>query len=110
MSQIIVPLGGVSEQARGTEDSLETRTSEPVSEFKTQVGDLQARAREDLVSARENAKIKLQDIINTRKKLRNRNLFNLLGLPPDTKVSSCSIKEINQKFFLLIWESSLTST
>ena len=47
-----------------------------------------AGAREDLMSARENAKIKLQDIINTRKKLRNRNLFNLLGVPLDTKVSS----------------------
>lgn len=108
VSQIIVPLGGVSEQARGTEDSLETRTSEPVSEFKTQVGDLQARAREDLVSARENAKIKLQDIINTRKKLRNRNLFNLLGLPPDTKLNRRTVSKLNVAQLQLIQNDYLS--
>ena len=86
VSQIIVPLAAVSRQGEKSEDSG-NGDGESESEFLAKVSLLQAEAREDLVSARENARIKLQDIINTRKKLRNRNLFNLLGLPLDTKVS-----------------------
>ena len=86
VSQIIVPLAAVSHQGEKSEDSG-NGDGESESEFLAKVSLLQAEAREDLVSARENARIKLQDIINTRKKLRNRNLFNLLGLPLDTKVS-----------------------
>ena len=84
VSQIIVPLAAVSRQGEKSEDS---GNGDGESEFLAKVSLLHAEAREDLVSARENARIKLQDIINTRKKLRNRNLFNLLGLPLDTKVS-----------------------
>lgn len=89
VSQIIVPLAAVTRHGEGNEEGDTTGgAGEAESEFLAKVSLLQAGAREDLMSARENAKIKLQDIINTRKKLRNRNLFNLLGLPLDTKVSS----------------------
>ena len=47
---------------------------------------LQTRAREELAGARETAHIKIQDIVNMRKKMLNRNLFTILGLPLDTKV------------------------
>lgn len=93
VSQIIVPLAAVSRQGEKSEDSG-NGDGESESEFLAKVSLLQAEAREDLVSARENARIKLQDIINTRKKLRNRNLFNLLGLPLDTKVSLIIKKNI----------------
>ena len=85
VSQIIVPLAAVNRQ--GENSKVPGNGSvEAESDFLAKVSLLQAEAKEDLVSARENARIKLQDIINTRKKLRNRNLFNLLGLPLDTKV------------------------
>lgn len=87
VSQIIVPLAAVNRQGENSKVSG-NGSVEAESEFLAKVSLLQAEAREDLVSARENARIKLQDIVNTRKKLRNRNLFNLLGLSLDTKVSS----------------------
>ena len=88
VSQIIVPLAAVNREGETSQDG---GGGEAESEFLTQVSHLQSTARADLMSARENAKIKLEDIINTRKKLRNRNLFNLLGLPLDTKVSSIKL-------------------
>ena len=91
VSQIIVPLAAINREGETTQDG---DGGEAESEFLTQVTQLQSTARADLMSARENAKIKLEDIINTRKKMRNRNLFNLLGLPLDTKVSSIIIETI----------------
>ena len=58
----------------------------PSSTFRAQVRQLQTRAREELAGARETAHIKIQDIVNMRKKMLNRNLFTILGLPLDTKV------------------------
>ena len=104
VSQIIVPLEAVKSQG---EKSEVCGNSGVESEFLAKVSLLQAEAREDLVSARENARIKLQDIINTRKKLRNRNLFNLLGLPLDTKVSSRLKETISCYFFISGYSFSL---
>lgn len=105
VSQIIVPLAAVSRQGEKSEDS---GNGDGESEFLAKVSLLHAEAREDLVSARENARIKLQDIINTRKKLRNRNLFNLLGLPLDTKLNRRTVSKLNVAQLQLIQNDYLS--
>ena len=99
VSQIIVPLAAVNRQGENSKVPG-NGSAEAESEFLAKVSLLQAEAKEELVSARENARIKLQDIINTRKKLRNRNLFNLLGLPLDTKVRSIIKEPISLYYFI----------
>ena len=81
VSQIIVPLAALNHQEDQVTEEVQC------SSFQSQVVSLQTQAREDLLHAREHSKIKIQDMINLRKKLLNKNLFNLLGLPPGTKVN-----------------------
>ena len=81
VSQIIVPLAALNHQEDQVTEEVQC------SSFQSQVVSLQMQAREDLLHAREHSKIKIQDMINLRKKLLNKNLFNLLGLPPGTKVN-----------------------
>ena len=71
-------------------DQHEDEESEELSQssFHYHVSCLQNKASEDLFLARESSKIKIQDVINRRKKLMNKNLFNLLGLPQETKVDT----------------------
>jgi len=107
VSQIIVPLAAVNRQ--GENSKVPGNGSvEAESDFLAKVSLLQAEAKEDLVSARENARIKLQDIINTRKKLRNRNLFNLLGLPLDTKLNRRTVSKLNVAQLQLIQNDYLS--
>ena len=82
MSQIIIPLRGLRE---GEGPALPEDT-EPGAEFRSTVRDLQAKARLDLLQAREGADTRMVDIINTRRKHHSSKVFHLLGIPIDSKV------------------------
>jgi len=120
VSQIIIPLAVVNQQNQnpseegqlrtGQEDSTNQRAgngnvmgdstnqiapNNPFSEFQNQVANLQLEARENLIRSRDDAKIKIQDSINLRKKCQNKKLFSLLGLPPETKLSRRILSKLN---------------
>ena len=81
VSQIIVPLSSVRE---GPEEP--SQDTEPSTVFRTSVRELQSRARQDLLEARESASTRMLDILNTRRKYRNNNILRLLGLSIESKV------------------------
>ena len=85
LSQIIVPLSSVreGEAAIPQEAGLDT---EPSSVFRSNVWELQSRAREELVEARERASTRMLDIVNTRRKSHNNKILSLLGLSVESKV------------------------
>ena len=85
-SQIIVPLTPISDCQEDSFGEESRYLEQEEQSFEDRISSLQSKAREDLVNARETSKVKIQDIINRRKKLLNKNLFNLLGLPQETKV------------------------
>lgn len=87
-SQIIVPLTPISDQEcqEGSFGEQSQYLEQGDQSFEDRISSLQSKAREDLVNARETSRVKIQDIINRRKKLLNKKLFNLLGLPQETKV------------------------
>jgi len=97
-SQIIVPLSPVINDQHEDEESEELSQSS----FHYHVSCLQNKASEDLVLARESSKIKIQDVINRRKKLMNKNLFNLLGLPQETKLNRHTVSKLNNAQLQLI--------
>jgi len=89
VSQIIVPLAALNHEEDQITEEIQS------SSFQSQVVKLQSQAKEDLVHAREHSKIKIQDMINLRKKLLNKNLFNLLGLPHGTKLNRRMVSKFN---------------
>ena len=85
VSQIIVPLSSVREGEAGIPQDSGMDT-EPSSVFKSSVSELQSRAREDLLEARERASTRMLDIVNTRRKYHNNKILRLLGLSVESKV------------------------
>ena len=107
-SQIIVPLTPISDQDC-QEDSFGEQSQYLElgdQSFEDRISSLQSKAREDLVNARETSRVKIQHIINRRKKLLNKNLFNLLGLPQETKVNfKRDMKKVTFITFLCLMSS-----
>jgi len=120
VSQIIIPLAVVNQQNHNPPEEHQQHTCQgnstnqsssighmtenptnqidpnnPYSEFQNQVANLQLEARENLIRSRDDAKIKIQDSINLRKKCQNKKLFSLLGLPPETKLSRRIVSKLN---------------
>ena len=85
VSQIIVPLSSVREAETGSHQDP-SQDTEPSSVFRTSVSQLQTRARQDLLEARERASTRMLDIVNTRRKYHNNNILRLLGLSVESKV------------------------
>ena len=86
VSQIIVPLSSVREGEAGSPPDP-SQDTEPSSVFRSSVSELQSRAREELLEARERASTRMLDIVNTRRrKYHNNNILRLLGLSGDSKV------------------------
>ena len=82
VSQIIVPLSSVREG----EEEPSPLSPEPGTVFRTSVAELQSRAREQLLQARETAGSRMVDILNTRRKQHSNNILRLLGLSIESKV------------------------
>ena len=82
VSQIIVPLSSVREG----EEEPSPLSPEPGTVFRTNVAELQSRAREQLLQARETAGSRMVDILNTRRKQHSNNILRLLGLSIESKV------------------------
>ena len=82
VSQIIIPLGGLREG----ETECGPADTEPASVFQATVRELQARARRDLIQAREGANTRMVDVLNNRKKYHNNTILHLLPLSRESKV------------------------
>lgn len=97
--QIIVPIvPTVSSEEVQSETQLKDVTnpmsSLAVSQFQAEVSNLQQKAREGLVKAREKAKVSLQDRINTRRQA-NEKLFTLLGINQLSKLNRRTLSRLN---------------
>ena len=85
VSQIIVPLTSLREGEAGSQEEP-SQDTEPSTVFRTSVAELQSRAREQLLQARERAGSSMLDIVKTRRKYHNNNILRLLGLSIESKV------------------------
>lgn len=95
VSQIIVPLPLAPPAPQDDQSSNTNPTqSDPNYKFKSEVGRLQECVREGLMRAREEAKLDIQDQINTRHQ-NNEKLFLLLGLPQFSKLTRRTISKLN---------------
>lgn len=86
VSQIIVPLNQAVKPSSPTPSSQNSGKENPTARFHSEVSRLQAVAQESLLKARDKARVKIQDQINTRQQ-NNQKLFSLVGLPQLSKVS-----------------------
>ena len=77
-----MPLSSVREG----EEEPSPLSPEPGTVFRTSVAELQSRAREQLLQARETAGSRMVDILNTRRKQHSNNILRLLGLSIESKV------------------------
>jgi len=107
VSQIIVPLSSVREGEAGIPQDSGMDT-EPSSTFKSSVSELQSRAREDLLEARERASTRMLDIVNTRRKYHNNKILRLLGLSVESKLNRRTLSKLNVAQLQLIQNDYLS--
>jgi hypothetical protein len=80
---------------------------DPTARFHSEVSRLQAAAQDNLLKARDKARVKIQDQINTRQQ-NNQKLFSLVGLPQFSKVNRRTISRLNVAQLQLIQNDYLS--
>lgn len=94
VSQIIVPINQAVKPSCSSAGSHPTGVEDPTARFHCEVERLQAVAQDSLMKARDKARVKMQDQINTRHQ-NNQKLFSLVGLPQFSKVNRRTISRLN---------------
>merc|ERR1711981_140435 len=104
VSQIIVPINPAVKPSSSNPASrsmpvddptaCSVPESDPTARFHSEVSRLQAAAQDNLLAARDKARVKIQDQINTRQQT-NQKLFSLVGLPQFSKVNRRTISRLN---------------